>query len=65
MKPSSKTNCDLQSLVDGYDKMMKDPKEYANSTYKSQITSQGRPWGGPRDARTKANKSWNKGDLPV
>lgn len=62
---ANKTNCDLQNLVDGYDKMMADPKEYANTTYAAQIKSQGRPWGGPLDARTKANKSWGKNDIPV
>jgi len=65
MKSSTKTDCDLQNLVDGYDNMMKDPKEYANTTYQSNIKSQGRPYGGPRDARTKANKPWNKNDIPV
>lgn len=62
---TSKTSCDLQELVDGYDKMMKDPKQYAETTYKSQINSLGRPWGGERDARTKANKKWDKSDIPV
>ena len=55
----------MQSLVDGYNKMMEDPKEYAETTYKAQIKSQGRPWGGPLDARTKANKAWDKNDVPV
>lgn len=55
----------LDSLVDGYNKMMNDPKEYAQTTYQSQINSLGRPYGGERDARNKANKSWNKSDIPV
>lgn len=62
-KPSKK--CTLDELVADYNSMMNDPKEYANTTYKSNIESQGRPWGGPRDARTKANKPWNKNDIPV
>jgi hypothetical protein len=57
--------CDLQNLVDGYDKMMEDPKAYAEGTYQDNIRSQGRPWGGPRDARTKANKLWDRNDIPV
>lgn len=57
--------CTLDELVTKYNSMMDDPKEYANTTYKSQITSQGRPYGGDRDARTKANKPWNKNDIPV
>ncbi len=65
MKASNKTNCDLQNLVDGFNKMMDDPKEYANTTYKNQITSQGRPWGGDRDARNRANKKWDINAIPV
>lgn len=62
-KPSKE--CHLDELVAKYNSMMNDPKEYANTTYKSQITSQGRPYGGSRDARTKANKKWSPGDIPV
>lgn len=55
----------LSTLVDGYNKMYADPLEYANTTYASQVKSLGRPYGGSRDARTKAVKPWNIGDIPT
>ena len=64
-KDNKKSGCTLDTLVDGYNRMMDDPKEYANTTYKAQITSQGRPWGGERDARNRANKPWGKMDVPT
>jgi hypothetical protein len=64
-KQNAQRPSDMQNLVNGYNKMMEDPKQYANTTYLSQIKSQGRPWGGTRDARTKANKPWDKNGIPV
>ena len=52
----------LSDLVGGYNKMMEDPKQYAQTTYAAQIKEQGRT--SPRDARTKAQKPWNKNDIP-
>jgi hypothetical protein len=60
-----KKNDVLSDLVAGYNKMMEDPKEYAQTTYAAQIKSQGRPYGGDRDARNRANKPWDKNDVPV
>ena len=60
-----KTSDVLSDLVDGYNKMYADPKEYAQTTYLANIKSQGRPYGGERDARTKAVKKWNKNDIPT
>ena len=60
---TKKTQACMHGLVEGYNKMMEDPKAYAESTYKSQIKSQGKP--NPRDARNKAEKSWNKNDKPI
>ena len=62
---NNKPSGTMDDLVNGYNKMMEDPKEYANTTYAAQIKSQGRPWGGPLDARTKANKPWDKNAIPV
>jgi len=57
----------LQNMVNDYDRMMRDPKEYADSTYAQQIKNQGRAWGewNDRDATQKANKKWPKGHIPV
>lgn len=65
MKPNKPRQSAMDTLVNGYNSMMKDPLEYAKGTYQSQIRNLGRPYGGDRDARTKANKPWNKGDIPV
>lgn len=65
MKSGKENKSNMASLVEGYTRMMNDPKEYAQTTYKAQITSQGRPYGGERDARNRANKPWNKNDIPV
>lgn len=62
---NSERPSEMQGLVNGYNKMMEDPKEYANTIYLQQIRSQGRPFGGKRDARNKANKPWDKNGIPV
>jgi len=59
------TRADLTKLVDGYNDMYRDPLQYAQTTYLANIKSQGRPWGGDRDARNLANKPWNKMDVPI
>lgn len=64
MAKDKKSNI-LSDLVDGYNKMYADPLEYAKTTYANQIKSQGRPYGGNRDARTNAVKPWDKNDIPV
>lgn len=64
-KQNSQRPDDLQNMVDNYNKMMDSPIDYANTVYKRQIGGQGRPWGGTRDARTKANKPWDKNGIPV
>ncbi len=55
----------MGGMVDEYNKMYADPLAYANGTYQSNVKSQGRPYGGDRDARTKAVKPWNKMDIPT
>lgn len=65
MKTNQPRQSAMDSLVSNYDKMMSDPKEYANTIYKSQINSLGRPYGGDRDARTKAVKKWDRNAIPV
>lgn len=68
-KQNSERPGDLSGLVRQYDEMMEDPKAYANGTYKRNIASQGRRWGGTRDAIYKTQKpgQWDKGinGLPV
>lgn len=58
---------DLQNMVNSYDRMMKDPKKYAEEDYARQRASQGLAWGewNGRDATQKANKKWPKGHIPV
>lgn len=64
MAAEKKSNV-LSDLVDGYNKMYTDPLEYANGTYQKNIDSLGRPYGGDLDARNKAQKPWNKKDIPT
>ena len=66
-KKNSERPSAMQGLVNGYNKMMEDPKEYANTTYKSQINKQGRAWGkwNGRDTTDKTVKPWPKGNIPV
>lgn len=62
-KDTQKNNV-LSDLVDGYNKMYADPLEYAKTTYAAQIKSQGRRWGGSRDAINLSVKPWDKNSIP-
>jgi len=64
---NKKTGGDMQNLVDGYNSMMNDPKEYANTTYKNNIKSQGRAFGkwNGRDTTQKTEKPWPNNNIPV
>ena len=66
-KKNSERPSEMQGLVNGYNKMMEDPKEYANTTYKKQINNQGRAWSkwNGRDTTDKTVKPWPKGNIPV
>lgn len=52
----------LGSMIDAYNKMWEDPKEYAQTTYAKQIKDLGRV--DPRSARYKTVIPQDKGKIP-
>ena len=67
MNSNKDNKSDMQNLVDGYNRMMNDPKAYAESTYAQNIKNQGRAFGkwNNRDTTDLTVKKWPKGNIPV